>query len=169
MSNAGRPWELYLLRHGVAETRSASGADADRHLTPDGIAELRSQLERAAKLGLRPCPILCSPYVRALETAELAADVLECGEPILQSSALTPDSTPQALWAEARIHASGSALLVVSHEPLLSGALAWLQGAAHAPTFAPAGMACLEIQQEGAVPQARLKWMLTPRESIRSA
>ena len=41
------PMEIYLLRHGIAEDRSATGRDADRRLTEEGRAKLRRVLERA--------------------------------------------------------------------------------------------------------------------------
>ena len=66
--------ELYLLRHGIAEDRAASGRDADRRLTDDGNKKLRKILDarphsrrRAHADPLKP------PDTRALETAEIAA------------------------------------------------------------------------------------------------
>ena len=72
--------ELYLLRHGIAKDRSASGRDADRRLTDEGRTKLRRVLERAHAAGVVPSLILSSPYRRALETAEIAARELGRGQ-----------------------------------------------------------------------------------------
>ncbi len=151
--------ELYLLRHGLAEHRSPTGRDPDRILTPDGIASLTRSLERARDAGARPSLILCSPYRRAVETAEIAARVLGCTAEILQSPALTPDSSPEDLWTEVRLYPSEPAILVAAHEPLLSMAAAWLVGGARgADAFRPAGMVALDFAALGPQPRGVIRW-----------
>jgi len=60
--------QVYLLRHGIAEGKSAKGGDAARELTAEGRAELKHVLKAAAKAGVKPALILTSPYVRARGT-----------------------------------------------------------------------------------------------------
>ena len=119
--------EIYLLRHGIAEDR-AEGGDAQRALTDEGRKKLRRVLERAEKAGVAPSLILSSPYKRALQTAELAADVLHYDKNIVQTEALLPEARPEALWEEFGKHRHEATLLVASHEPLMSEAVAWLLG-----------------------------------------
>src|SRR5262252_2962584 len=90
--------ELYLLRHGVAEDRAATGRDADRRLTEEGREKLRRVLERAHVVGVRPSLILSSPLRRALETAEIAGRELGYEGKIIRTPALAPESSPQKIW-----------------------------------------------------------------------
>jgi len=152
--------ELYLLRHGVAARNSPGQPDAGRALTLEGAATVRDILKRAAKMGMRPEAILSSPYLRAMQTAEIAALVFECQEPIVRSCALQPDSSPDELWAEVCVH-EAAAVLVVSHEPLVSSALAWIQGVTTAlPSFPPGGLACVDIERAYAVPRGKVRWLV---------
>ena len=91
--------EIYLLRHGIAEERSSSGRDDDRRLTEEGRDRLRLVLERAHGAGVQPSLIVSSPLKRAIETAEIAAHELAYDGKILRADALTPGSSPQAIWA----------------------------------------------------------------------
>ena len=124
--------ELYLLRHGIAEDRAPSGRDADRRLTEDGKKKLRRVLARAAEAGVNPSLILSSPLKRAIETAEIAADELHGKREIVQTGALTPDSSPQSVWAEIRGHREQPSILLAGHEPLFSQTVAWMLGSTHA-------------------------------------
>src|SRR6476620_7663922 len=126
------PMQIYLLRHGVAEDRSATGRDADRRLTDEGRAKLRRVLERAHQAGVRPSLILSSPYRRALETAEIAARELGYEGKIVRTPALIPDSSPQHVWDAIREHRNESAVLVAGHEPLFSATVAFLVGSTRA-------------------------------------
>src|SRR6185295_7854816 len=119
--------QLYLLRHGVAESKSSTGRDADRRLTAAGIAALGQILDRARAAGVTPDAIVSSPYVRAIETARLAAERLAYRGALLESPALMPDAAPAGVWEEARVLGS-AAVLLVAHEPLLSAAVSWLLG-----------------------------------------
>ena len=151
--------ELYLLRHGAAARSSPGQPDAHRALTPEGARAVRDILTRAANMGMRPEAILSSPYLRAMETAEIAAQVLGYAEPILQSRALEPDAAPPELWAQIRVHGSAS-VLVVSHEPLLSSAVAWVQGITKSLSpFPPGGLARVDIERVGAVPIGKVHWL----------
>ena len=69
--------EIYILRHGVAEEPQTGQPDSERALTPDGRKKLRNVLRTASSAGVAPSLILTSPYKRALQTAQLAAEILE--------------------------------------------------------------------------------------------
>lgn len=73
--------ELILVRHAEAESGAGYPDDALRPLTRPG----RKMQEKVAmglhKIGVRPHRVLSSPRRRALETAEITAHVLGCGEP----------------------------------------------------------------------------------------
>jgi phosphohistidine phosphatase len=156
--------ELYILRHGIAEDGRPGGRDADRALTSEGKRRLRDVLKLAAGAGVSPKCILTSPYVRAVETAEIAADVLGHRNDLLRTDALTPDSDPRTVWEEIRVHKGTDSLLIAGHEPLLSRVVAHLLGAPSVFVDMKKGaLVRIDVDQFGPEPRGVLKWMLVPK------
>jgi phosphohistidine phosphatase len=152
---------VYFLRHGIAE-RQSPGGDRERKLTEEGRSELRRVLACAKRAQLKPDLVLCSPYVRAMETAEFASEQLELEGSPFPTDALVPESSAERLWNDVREQGVDS-VLVVSHEPLLSSTIAWLMGSPKVMVqFPPAGLIGIEFESPGPVPQGLLRWMITP-------
>ncbi len=63
---------LSLFRHAKTERDSATGRDFDRRLTERGQVDAERIEAEIGELGLAFDLVLCSPAVRAAETAELA-------------------------------------------------------------------------------------------------
>ena len=63
--------ELYLLRHGIAEDRSASGEDAHRVLTAAGIKQITHTALAMQTLQISLDVIVASPFYRTRQTADL--------------------------------------------------------------------------------------------------
>ncbi len=158
--------ELYLLRHGIAEERAASGHDADRALTDDGRKKLRHVLSRARKASVTPTLILSSPLKRAFETAEIAAKELGYSSEISITNSLTPDSSPHRVWTEIRAHRDEPAILLAGHEPLFSATVAWLLGSPRSMVdFKKAALVRIDFDSLGPEPRGVLQWMITPKLS----
>jgi phosphohistidine phosphatase len=156
--------ELYLLRHAIAEDSSASGRDANRKLTPEGLDKLRSVAKFAASVGVRPALILSSPYARAYETAAATARVLEHKGEIVKTDRLTPDATPSDAWAEVRAHRGEESILLVGHEPLFSALASWMLGSTRSMIdFRKAALVRIDFETLGAEPRGVLRWMITPK------
>jgi phosphohistidine phosphatase len=155
--------EIYLLRHGIAEDGQPGRPDSDRALTSEGREKLRRVLKRAAGAGVSPSLILSSPYRRAIETAEIAADVLEYKGKIVRTPALTPDTSPRDTWQEIRSRQTEEAVLLASHEPLTSALVAFLLGNPAMQVDVKKGaLLRLDCDRLAAEPRCVLKWMLTP-------
>ena len=90
--------ELYLLRHGIAESARPGMKDAERALTEEGRVKLRRVLKRAKEAGVEPDLILSSPYRRATETADLAAAALAYRGKIVKTPGLAPHSSMFVAW-----------------------------------------------------------------------
>ncbi|HXP85229.1 MAG TPA: phosphohistidine phosphatase SixA [Bryobacteraceae bacterium] len=156
--------ELYLLRHAIAEDRSATGRDADRKLTAEGLDKLRHVARLAAAAGVKPSLILSSPYVRAVETAAATGRVLEYKEEILKTDRLTPGASPSDAWAELRAHRGEESILLVGHEPLFSALASWMLGSARVVVdFRKSALVRIDFQTLGAEPRGVLRWMITPK------
>jgi phosphohistidine phosphatase len=156
--------EIYLLRHGIAEDRSPSGSDAARRLTEEGRQKLRRVLERAHGAKVRPSLILTSPLVRAVQTAEIAAEVLRYTGALLQTKALLPEGSPQDVWSEIRSHGDEDAILLAGHEPLFSSATAHLLACpALQFEYRKGALVRIDIERLSGEPRGVLQWILTPK------
>jgi phosphohistidine phosphatase len=156
--------EIYILRHGVAEEPQAGQPDSERALTPDGRKKLRNVLRTAASAGVAPSLILSSPYKRALQTAQMAAEILEYKGELLRTKALEPAGSPKAVWDEIRVHKDEARILLVGHEPLFSRLTAYLLGSPNLQVdFKKGAVACVEIERFPVEPHGVLRWMLTSK------
>ncbi len=156
--------EIYLLRHGIAEDGQVGQPDADRVLTADGKKKLRNVLRAAAAAGVAPSLILTSPYKRAVQTAQLAAEILDYKGELLRTKALEPSSSPKPVWDEIRVHKDESRILLSGHEPLFSRLTAYLLNAPELQIdFKKGAIACVEVERFTAEPHGVLRWYLTPK------
>ncbi len=156
--------KIYILRHGIAEEAQGSQPDSERALTPEGKKKLRSVLRTAKAAGVAASLILSSPYKRALQTAQLASEVLSYKGELLQTKTLEPGSQPRVVWDEIRVHKDEAEILLAGHEPLFSRLTAYLLGCPELQIdFKKGALACVEIDSFSAEPHGVLKWMLTPK------
>ena len=156
--------DIYILRHGIAEDAPEGQPDSERALTAEGKKKLRNVLRAAAGAGVRPSLILTSPYRRAIQSAQLAAEVLEYPGELVRTPALEPGASPGAAWDEIRTYRDEPRILLSGHEPLFSALTAHLL---NCPTlhidFKKGGLACVEVDRMGAAPNGVLKWYLVPK------
>jgi phosphohistidine phosphatase len=155
--------EIYLLRHGIAEDGRAGQPDSERELTGEGREKLRRVLKRARAADVAPSLILSSPYRRAVETASIASESLEYKGKVVETRALIPDASPQEAWEEIRSRHGETAILLASHEPLMSALTAFLLGCpALRVDMKKAALVRIDCDRIGREPRGVLKWMLTP-------
>lgn len=152
--------QIYLLRHGIAEDGSP---DSERALTAEGRDKLRRVLARARSADVSPTLILSSPYRRAMETADVAVDVFGYEGKVVKTRALLPEASPYDVWEEIRKHSQEDAILLASHEPLMSSLAAFLLSSpALAVDMKKAALVRVDCERIGPEPKGVLKWMLTP-------
>jgi phosphohistidine phosphatase len=155
--------QIYLLRHGIAENASPGQPDSERALTAEGREKLRRVLKRARSAEVNPGAILSSPYKRALETAEVAAEALGFKGEIERTPALVPASSPYDAWEALRARRSSGSVLLASHEPLMSSLAAFLLGCpALQVDMKKAALVRIDCDRFPSQPRGVLKWMLTP-------
>ncbi|SPE33000.1 putative phosphohistidine phosphatase, SixA [Candidatus Sulfopaludibacter sp. SbA3] len=155
--------QIYLLRHGIAEDAAPGHPDSERALTSEGKEKLRRVMKRARAAGVSLSLMLSSPYKRAVETADIAADVLGYKGKILRTKALVPNASPHDTWDEIRACQDESAILLASHEPLMSSLAAMLL---NSPSLAidmkKAALVRVDCESIAAHPRCILKWMMVP-------
>ncbi len=154
---------LYLMRHGEAVASAVT--DRDRQLTETGRT---NNLATASALSERKPDIshaLCSPYIRAQETAADLGSVIP-GLDFQQVEFLTPDTPTNVFFDSVDNYCElqqVAALLLVGHNPLLSNALSVLMGgtqdrARHLDT---SNLVCLNVEVL-APACAELKYWIRP-------
>jgi len=155
--------QIYLLRHGIAENSAPGKPDSERALTGEGKEKLRRVLGHAHAADVAPSLILSSPYRRAVETAEIAAEVLEYRGKVVKTPALVPEASPADTWDEIRKRPDERAILLASHEPLMSTLAAFLLASpALSVDMKKAALLRVDCERIGPEPKGVLKWMLTP-------
>ena len=110
---------IVLLRHGIAEDKSADGTDENRKLTPEGRARMREAAKGLAALLPKVDAIVTSPLLRAVETAQAVAKAYGKDVTITTADALTPGSDAKAFRALLAEHPHRRAIYV-GHEPTLT-------------------------------------------------
>jgi phosphohistidine phosphatase len=106
-------------------------------LTAAGRAQARALGDELRANGVAPDAIVCSPLLRARETAA----TLDLGEPVIDER-LAPGATPEDIRAVA--DGRGEVVLVVGHQPDCGRAAAML-GDGVEPAFPPGGHVTVDL------------------------
>ena len=95
-------YELYVIRHGLAEERGDKWPDdAKRPLTEAGTDRLRKEARGLMKVGVSFDVILTSPLTRARQTAEVLGAGLEPRPTLINIESLSPDGSYAAGYGDA--------------------------------------------------------------------
>ena len=142
---------LWLLRHGDAEAH-VGGSDFDRRLTARGERQSRAAGLAFVRMAVSFEHVFTSPRVRALETARLAC--LELGAVAVVHAPLSGGFDERDAGELLAVASPGASLLIVGHEPDLSGLVAALTSAR------------IEMKKGGiaAIRGSQLVELLRPRE-----
>lgn len=164
--------ELYILRHGIAEAREnfASKNDNDRPLTPEGARKMRRIAKGMKALGLSFDLILTSPLLRARQTAEIVAPILQLKKrPEVFPPLSAGEETKKLVGALRQRRDSSEKILLVGHEPDLSGLISRLvSGSEDAVINLKKGGLCkmtMTTIRDGRC--AILEWLLAPSQLVR--
>ena len=154
---------LYLIRHAIAEEEAPSGEDSQRELTDKGAKKMRLIAKGLRTLGIEFDLILSSPYLRAMQTAEILSEVFKKKKFVL-SDHLMPTGDPNLLIAEINEKHTVDSLAIVGHEPYLSTLVSLLtaDGAPVEMTFKKGGVCYLSTDDLHHTHKATLEWLLTP-------
>lgn len=146
------------MRHGNALSTSEAGVgtDALRPLSEKGRRDVPRMAAELRRREGAPALILHSPLRRAVETAGLAAPVLDgVAEPFQPlDNTLPPDQVLEHLKERA---GGTAAVLAVGHQPQLGEVAAMLAGAVL--ELRPGGVVALELG-----PRPRVLWSLNPEQ-----
>lgn len=157
-------FELYLIRHGLAEERGEAWPDdARRPLTAKGMSRLRKAARGLAELGVSFDVILTSPLVRARQTAEIVAAECDARPALVMAESLAPGGSYAAVVAELEKHAKRPRIALVGHEPGIGELAARLIGSRHAVPFRKGAVCRIDLDALPPSGSGELRWFLTPR------
>ena len=157
-------YELYLVRHGLAEERGEAWPDdTKRPLTDEGISRMRKAARGLARLGVSVEVVLTSPLVRARQTAEILAGALDPRPSLVNVDSLAPDGAYASVVADLEKHARKTRLALVGHEPMIGEFAARILGSRHPIEFKKGAVCRIDIDDLPPAGPGDLRWMLTPK------
>ncbi len=158
--------ELYIVRHGIAIDREdpKSPPDPDRYLTEEGIDKTKQVAKGVAALGIEPDLLISSPYVRAMQTAEIFATAFEYPkQKIRRTDLLLPGAEATLFFKELAKDKDSAVVFCFGHAPQLDDLVAAGLGSKHHLTsLKKAGIAALELKRISP-PSGELLWLATPK------
>jgi phosphohistidine phosphatase len=158
--------QLYIVRHGIAIDREdpKSPPDPDRFLTDDGVDKTKQVAKGIVALGATADLLISSPYVRAMQTAEIFANALDYPkQKIRRTDLLLPGSDPSLFYRELAKDKHSSTVFCFGHAPQLDDLIATGLGSKHHITaLKKAGVALLELKRLSP-PSGQMLWLATPK------
>jgi phosphohistidine phosphatase len=158
--------QLYIVRHGIAVDREdpKCPADPERFLTDEGMEKTRDAAKGVAEIASVPDLMLTSPYLRAVQTAEIFASVLEYSkQKIRKTEMLLPGAEPLQLFRELAKDKDLSCVFIFGHAPHLDDVLATAVGTKHhISSLKKAAVALVELKRM-IPPSGELVWLATPK------
>lgn len=148
---------VYLVQHAEAKREEE---DRIRPLSETGFKDITRVASYASRLNININEILCSPKLRANQTAQVLADHLKPLKGPLETDGLAPLDEP-SIWAE-RLRVMTDNSMLVGHLPHLDKLASLLlcgDADKNVVSFKTAGVVCL-IRNENMT--WSLQWMITP-------
>ena len=159
-----QPFELYLIRHGVAAERGENFPDdTKRPLTNEGVQKLRKEAKAFVALDITFDVILTSPLVRTRQTAEIVAAAFRNQPPIVNMASLAPGSTHNAIIEELSKQHRRHRIAMVGHEPGIGELAGRLIGLRRPLEFKKGAVCRIDVAALPPTGPGQLRWFLTPR------
>lgn len=158
--------QVYIVRHGIAIDREdpKSPAEAERYLTEEGVTKTKQVAKALAAQGLHADLFMSSPFVRAMQTAEIFASAFEYPkQKIAKTETLLPGAEPSAFFRELVRQKQASSVFCFGHAPNVDDLVAAALGVSRQITsLKKAGVALLELKRISP-PSGQLVWLVTPK------
>ncbi len=159
--------ECILFRHGIAaDWRDWQREDHSRPLTNEGIEKTEKAVKGLVRLGVRPTHLLCSPYLRTRQTADLVKVTLGLTWQPQPCAELRPDASPEDVLNVLTAFSEDDCVLCVGHEPLLgytAGTMLFGQPVSGL-SFKKAGACCIRFHGKPRCGNGVLHWWLEPAQ-----
>src|SRR5206468_5370408 len=158
------PYELYIIRHAVAEERGEDWPDdAKRPLSDDGASRMRKAARGLDRLGVTLDVIVTSPMVRTKQTAEVVAGAMNPRPPIVAVDSLAPGGTYQEIMNDLEKQSRKTRIAIVGHEPGIGEFAARLIGSRHSIEFKKGAICRIDIDALPPSGPGELRWFMTTK------
>jgi phosphohistidine phosphatase len=152
---------VVLLRHGIAEEKTADKPDQERSLTSEGHARMK-QIARGLERAFPKAQVLyASPMLRAVQTALWVSKGYRSRVKVNTTEALSPAATPGE-FADFIKGIKERRVILVGHEPNLSQNLTALLAIDGSGRFELKKGGCYGVRVRGDG-TAVFEWLLSPR------
>jgi phosphohistidine phosphatase len=148
------------MRHGQAAEPNPGEPDRSRTLTPQGARDIELVGQWLRRIACVPDALVCSPLVRARQTARLVAEALGISK-AREDERLAHGCAFAELRAIVSACGAVETVLVVGHQPDMGGLTSALIGGG-AVAISPGGIASIEIGRL-APGGGALRWLISPR------
>ncbi len=159
--------DCILLRHGIAEDREAwKGPESKRPLTKEGVRKTFKAVTGLKHLGIQPTHLISSPYTRAWETAQIAAQIFKVDEEIQVCEELLFHRSPADLFPVLAKFPKESCIICVGHEPHLgeTAGVMIFGKTVDSLSLKKAGACGVTFEGKPQSGKGLLKWWMTPRQ-----
>ena len=158
------PYQLFLIRHGIAEERGDAWPDDNkRPLSEDGIERFQKSARGLARLDVWIDVVLTSPLVRARQTADIVASAFDPRPSIITIESLAPGGSYASLLNDLEKHGRKTRIALVGHEPGIGELGARLIGSRHSFEFKKGAVCRIDVDEIPPVGPGDLRWFLTPK------
>ncbi len=157
---------IYLVRHSESVDRLPSMPDSARYLTARGRVSFREMALRFRDAGGIPTRILTSPFVRAVQTAEILSEALRYEGEVVPDPRLSPGFDAATLRGVLDDYPGERGIALVGHEPDLGGILTLLLSLPRRYAMRKGAIAALDYPIPGDPLGARLAWLLAVDRTI---
>ena len=157
--------ECILFRHGIAaDWQDWQREDHSRPLTDEGIEKTHKAVKGLVRLGVTPTHLLCSPYLRTRQTADIVKEILGLTGQPQPCAELRPDASPEDFLKMLLGFSDDDCLLCVGHEPLLGHTAGAMVLGQPVPglSFKKAGACCIRFYGKPRSGNGVLHWWLEP-------
>ena len=151
---------IYLVRHSEAVNRVPPMPDAARYLSARGRVSFREMAHRFRDAGGRPTRIFTSPFLRAVQTAEILSESLRYDGDVVADPRLSPGFDVANLRSMLGEHPSEREIAFVGHEPDMGDILTRLLSLPQAVAMRKGAIAALDLPVAVDPLRADLAWVL---------
>lgn len=152
---------IYLVRHSDAVDSVPSMPDPARYLTARGRMSFREMARRFRVAGALPARIFTSPFVRAVQTAEILSETLGYDGEVIVDPRLSPGFDTARMIAVLDDSPCEEEIAFVGHEPDLGGILTRVLSLPQGYAMRKGAIAALDLPLSRDPLHARFIWLLT--------
>jgi phosphohistidine phosphatase len=152
---------IYLVRHSEAVGRVPPMPDAARYLSARGRVSFREMARRFRDAGGLPTRIFTSPFLRAVQTAEILSETLRYDGEVVVDPRLSPGFDVANLRSALDDCPSEREIAFVGHEPDLGDILTRLLSLSQGYSMRKGAIAALDLPIVVNPLRATLAWLLT--------